>query len=392
MSIVKNFIQTDSRCRRKFLVNMGWKGLIGFRKFRKRKQKDFVFPAFQFISITNDCNLTCQGCWVSTNGTREYMQLDKINSIIEAGKKQGSYFYGILGGEPFLHRDLMQVFEKHTDCYFQLFTNGILFTETLASRLRKVGNVTPLISFEGDEQVADIRRGGHNIYKRTLDAISMSTDKGLITGVAISVCKSNIEMALSEAFVMKLHDMGVLYLWYYIYRPAGSMPNYNLALNSNDILRMREFLVEGRTKLPVILIDSYWHANGQPFCPAAEGLSHHINPAGYVEPCPVIQFARENIANGPLEKIYENSALLKGFRNEIQQKTRGCVFMEDPKWLKDFAERYSVLNTSNRNDYLTTFDSAPVVTSHGSCQAIPEKSLVYRLAKKVAFFGMGAYG
>lgn len=38
----------------------------------------------------------------------------------------------------------------------------------------------------------------------------------LITGVTISVCKSNIDMALSEKFVCMLHDMGVIYLWYYI--------------------------------------------------------------------------------------------------------------------------------------------------------------------------------
>jgi MoaA/NifB/PqqE/SkfB family radical SAM enzyme len=392
VSIYKNFIKTDPKCRRKFLVNMGWKGLLGFLKFRKRKKKGMLFPAFQFISITNDCNLKCQGCWVSTLDTKTFMHRDTIHSIIEAGKKQGSYFYGILGGEPLLYKDLVAIFSKHPDCYFQLFTNGTLFTDTLASQLRNTGNVSPLISFEGDEMVADIRRGGHQIFNRTIKAIRTATSHKLITGVAISVCKSNISMALSDAFVQQLHDMGVLYLWYYIYRPAGSNPNYDLALDEDDILRLREFLVEGRTRLPMVIIDSYWRANGEPFCPAADGLSHHINPEGYIEPCPVIQLAGDHLNGNPLEEIYEHSAFLKRFRKEINHKTNGCILMEDPAWLGDMAERLDVLNTSNRPGFLNDLKNAPRVASHGSCPVIPEKHILYRLAKKTAFFGMGAYG
>jgi len=371
---------------------MVYRGLLGFLKFRRRRRKGLLFPAFQFISITNDCNLRCQGCWVSTNGQKEYMQPEKIHAVIEAGKRQGSYFSGILGGEPLMHKQLIEIFNSHPDCYFQLFTNGTLFDKNSAISLRKAANVTPLFSFEGDEMVADIRRGGHNIYNRTLQAIRTSVSEGLITGVSVSVCKSNIEMALSEEFIHMLHELGVLYVWYYIYRPSGSNPNYDLALNGGEILRLREFLVEGRTKLPMVLVDSYWRANGEPFCPAAEGLSHHINPAGFIEPCPVVQIASDRI-NGELpEKTYENSGFLKGFRHGILNKTSGCILMEDPGWIKDFAEKSGALNTSNRTGYLTGLEDAPVVASHGSCPVIPEKSFIYRLAKKTAFFGMGAYG
>ncbi len=392
MSILRNFIRTDKRCRRKFLINMGWKGFLGFLKFRKRIRKGKIFPAFQFISVTNDCNLSCQGCWVSSGNSKDYLKVEDINSVIVAGKRQGSFFFGILGGEPLIYKDLPEIFISHPDSYFQLFTNGTLLTPSYASRLRLAGNVTPLISFEGDEDVADIRRSGYGVYSRTIEAIRTATSEGLITGVAVSVCKSNIEMALSDEFINMLHGLGVLYVWYYIYRPAGSKPCYELALDSDDILRLRRFMVDGRTRFPVVLIDSYWHANGIPFCPAADGLSHHINSAGYIEPCPVIQFAGESIADGELVSIYENSLLLKDFRYEIKNKTQGCVFMEDPRWLKYFAEKHKALNTSNRTGYFTDLEKAPSIASHGSCPVIPEKSFIYRLAKKIVFFGMGAYG
>lgn len=392
MSLFSNFIKTDRRCRNKFFTNMVWKGFLGFRKFKKRKKKGELFPAFQFISVTNNCNLQCQGCWVTSNGQKEDLDIEKIHSVIEESKKQGTYFFGILGGEPLMYKQLFDIFEKHPDCYFQLFTNGTLFSNSIAQKLRKLANVSPLISFEGNEQVADIRRGGHHIYKKTLQAIETSVTHKLITGVAISVCKSNIDMALSGEFIRMLHDRGVLYVWYYIYRPAGINPNYELALSREEITRLRQFLVNGRTRYPIVLIDSYWRADGEAFCPAAEGLSHHINASGNIEPCPVIQLATDHISDGNLKQVYENSEFMKDFRAGILQKTKGCVLMEDPLWLRDFGERHQALNTSNRPTMLQEFAKAPLTSSHGSCPKIPEKSRIYRIAKRMAFFGMGAYG
>ncbi len=393
MSIISNFLKTDLRCKSKFIINMGCKGWLGFRKFKKPRKNSELFPAFQFISITNDCNLNCQGCWVTADlNHKDHLNIDTIHAIIKESKKQGSHFFGILGGEPLMYKQVTDIFGKHPDCYFQLFTNGTLFTTGIAEKLRKTANVTPLFSLEGDELVADIRRGGKNVYNRTLDAIRTSVRHGLITGVAVSVCKSNINMALSPEFVRMLHDMGVLYVWYYIYRPAGENPNYELALDREDIIRLRQFLVDGRIKFPIIMIDSYWRADGEPFCPAAEGLSHHINASGYIEPCPVIQLARENIVDGNIKNLYENSEFLKDFRNSILHKTKGCVLMEDPLWISRFAQKHDAMNTSNRPEMLTQFENAPVVTSHGSIPAIPEKSWIYRFAKETAFFGMGAYG
>jgi MoaA/NifB/PqqE/SkfB family radical SAM enzyme len=392
MSILNNFLKTDRRCKWKFIYNLVWKGITGFNKFQKRKNRGENFPAFQFISVTNNCNLVCQGCWVTRGEKCSDLDLRAINQIITDSKKQGSYFFGILGGEPLMYRDLFAVFKAHPDCYFQLFTNGTLLTDKVAAELRKLANVTPLISLEGNEVVADIRRGSNHVFQRTLRAIETATANRLITGVAISVCKSNIEMALSDEFIAMLHNRGVLYLWYYIYRPTGENPHYELALSQDEILRLRRFLVDGRTKYPLVLIDSYWGANGEPFCPAAEGLSHHINPDGNIEPCPVVQFSCDNIRNGDLKDIYENSTFIKDFKSEVNRQTKGCILMENPAWLAKFTSDHQAINTSNRPGLPEQLAKGCMVCSHGSCPKIAEKSWIYRMAKRRAFFGLGAYG
>lgn len=393
MGLLKNILfQTDKKCLYKFVVNMGIKGSMSFARFQKRQKKGEFFPAFNFISVTDDCNLNCQGCWVVGKEKKSHLKPEQINRIIDDTKKAGSYFFGILDGEPLMYKPLPEIFQKHSDCYFQLFTNGTLLTPEVAETLRKCANVTPLISFEGDEEVADVRRGGKNVFQSASKAIENCTKAGLVTGVAISVCKSNLKMAMSPEFINSLIDKGVAYLWYYIYRPVGQQPEYELALSENEIRELRQHMVDARLKYSIAIIDTYWDADGNGMCPAAEGLSHHINASGYVEPCPIIQFAAENIDDKPLDRLYAESVFLKDFRTQIQQKTKGCVVMEDPQWLAEFVRKHNAQNTSGRKGELDRLTLAPVTCSHGSCDVIPEKSRIYRFAKRRAFFGLGAYG
>ena len=164
--MLKQILKTDKKCLYKFGYNMGIKGARGIQRFQKRIKNGDFFPAFHFISVTDDCNLNCQGCWVTHKKQNARMSPEMLDSIITQSKAKGSYFFGILGGEPLMYKPLFDVFEKHSDCYFQLFTNGTLLTKEVAEHIRKLANVSPLISFEGDNEVADVRRGGKNVYQK----------------------------------------------------------------------------------------------------------------------------------------------------------------------------------------------------------------------------------
>lgn len=385
-------IKTNKKCLYKFVYNLGIKGAVGLSRFKKRLKKGEFFPAFHFISVTDDCNLNCQGCWVTGKKNNARMSPEMLDKIIVQSKEKGSYFFGILGGEPLMYKGLFEVFRKHSDCYFQLFTNGTLLTPSVAAELQTLANVTPLISFEGDQQVADIRRGGDNVYEKAQAAIDNSTQAGLVTGVAMSVCKSNLELAFSEDFINSLINRGVLYLWYYIYRPVGKDATVELALSQNEIDKLRSFLVDARTKYNIVIVDAYWDQNGKGLCPAASGLSHHINASGDIEPCPVIQFASENVADGDLSDLYKNSKFLAEFKSEIPLKTTGCVVMDDPQWIVNHVNKHGAKDSSGRGNEAMRLNAMPKVPSHGSAKEIREKNWAYRFAKKNAFFGLGAYG
>jgi MoaA/NifB/PqqE/SkfB family radical SAM enzyme len=387
-------VETDLRLLRKFAYNFGWKGMRAVHAFEKRLRKGEVFPAFLFLSITNNCNLSCQGCWVSPTTPPRELSLDTIENIIVESKKRGSYMFGILGGEPLLHQGIFTIMERHPDCYFILFSNGTTITDKVAAELRRLGNVTPLISIEGTETVSDERRGGEGVYGRTLHGLQMCREHHLITGVATSICKSNFDDLVSEDFVNKMVKQRVHYLWYYIYRPTGANPSPELALSKEQIREVRRFIVDIRTKAPIMIVDAYWDHKGRAVCPAAMGISHHISPAGDVEPCPPIQFARDNIGNAvSIYDIITRSELLAEFRALARWTTRGCIILDNPQQLLDFMLRQEAVDTSGRGTGREELERMIAQASHDMAgEEIPEKHWMYKFAKKHWFFGFGAYG
>lgn len=386
--------QVDARLLWKLGYNLGWKGMKAVSKHKKRLKRGELYPAFMMISITDNCNLNCQGCWVTINNQSKGMDMETLENIIVSSKKKGSYFFGLLGGEPLMYPYLMEVIERHPDCYFQMFTNGTLLTDEVAQKLRKLGNVSPLISVEGLQDVSDIRRGANNVYGRTMTGIEASTKNRLFTGVATSVCKSNFKDLVSEEFVNSCIKKGIHYLWFYIYRPVGERPNTDLALSEKEILELRQFMVDVRVKAPLMIIDTYWDEKGQALCPGAIGLSHHINPYGDIEFCPPIQFAGETVGDGSdIANIIENSKFIGGLRKGINECTQGCILLDNPQELHKILKDVSAYDSSKRN---TSFEELnkmkPCAGHHIPGKEIPEKSWLYRFAKKYSFFGFGAYG
>ncbi|MDR0894429.1 MAG: radical SAM protein [Prevotellaceae bacterium] len=379
----------------KFLYTFGWKSMRNMHRFMRRQARGKpFFPAFVMVSVTEQCNLACTGCWVSKGGRRQ-LTLDQLEGIIRSCKQNGSYFFGILGGEPLLYRGLLDLFERHTDCYFQLFTNGILLTDDTCRRLRRAGNVTPLISIEGLEEESDRRRGGKAVFDRTLAGVRACRKAKLIFGVAASICKSNYSELVSRDYIDRIAREGAHYLWYYLYRPVGADANPANALEKEEVTAFRRFIVEQRRNAPLFLIETYWDDKGNALCPGATGMSHHIAPSGAIEFCPPIQLAREqlNTAGDNLTDVFHRSAFLADLRRLTAQSSRGCILLEDPQKLAAFLTAQQAVDTTSRHSVLQEYAQMTPLAGHNQQGAeIPEQNPFYRWVKKHYFFGFGAYG
>lgn len=383
----------DPKCLAKMAWNFGFKGARSVMLFKKRMKQGVHFPPFLYLSILNSCNLRCQGCWVDVEAPRNAIDLDTLNRTVNDAREHGNSFFGILGGEPFMHPELLDFLAQHPDCYFQVFTNGQLITEKAARAMRQIGNATPLVSIEGTKTVSDERRGNKDVLNRTLRGLNHCLEQKLLTGVATSLCQTNLDDLLSEAWLDKLIDMGVHYTWYHTYRPVGPKINEQLALNPGQINRARRFIVNMRARKPIAIVDAYYDHAGQALCPMATGISHHVSPKGSIEPCPIIQFATEDITDKRgLFETFTNSAFLADFRKTSAEHTRGCVVLERPDVVKQLVLKHNAKDTTVRQTAIAELDRmSPRPSQWMKEENIPEKHWMYWVAKRFFYTDFGVY-
>ena len=391
-------LETDKRLLWKLFWNMGIKGMLSVQRHKSRIKRGEFFPPFLYVSVINSCNLRCQGCWVDVASKQETITPEAFHRLVTEAKGMGNTFYGIVGGEPFMHPQLFDLLEPHPECYFQVFTNGQFITDEKAKHLRKLGNVSPLISVEGTEIVSDERRGRRNVLSKTMEGLHNCLNNKVLTGVCTSLCQTNIDDLLTEKWVDRLIEMGVMYTWFHIYRPMGPDARPELCLTPEQQLRARQFVVEMRAKKPIVIIDAYYDGEGQALCPAATGISHHINPWGDIEPCPIVQFTKESIHaseadNRSLKEKFLDSAYLRDFREAAQSSTRGCIVLERPDLLKAVVEKHGARDSTARGTAMAELEALTVRTSqYNPGHEIPEKNWLYRLAKRYWFNDFGVYG
>ncbi len=389
--------ETDKRLLWKLFWNMGVKGFLSVQRHKSRLKRGQYFPPFLYVSVINSCNLRCQGCWVDVASKQEIIQPEAFHKLVREARQMGNVFFGIVGGEPFMHPKLFELLEPHRDCYFQIFTNGHFITDEKAKKLRALGNVTPLISVEGSEIISDVRRGKKDVLSKTMQGIHNCLNNKVMTGVCTSLCKSNIDDLLTEKWVDRLIEMGVFYTWFHVYRPMGPKPNPDLCLTPEQAQRARQFVVEMRARKPIVIIDAYYDGEGNALCPAATGISHHINPWGDIEPCPIVQFSKESIHakggdNRSLRQKFLRSQFLKEFRELSQETTRGCIVLERPDLLKALVEKHSASDSTARQTALQELAVMETRTSQYSPgNEVPEKNLLYRIAKRFLFNDFGVY-
>ena len=384
---------TDPKALWKFSWLFGFKGMLSVQRFKRRAQQGVYFPPFLYLSILNSCNLRCQGCWVDVESPRESIELERLHRLINEAKSHGNSFFGLLGGEPFMHPQLLDLVEQQSDAYFQIFTNGQLITDKVADRLRRAGNATPLISIEGREVVSDQRRGKKGVFARTLRGLDTAIRHRLLTGVATSVCQSNIRDLLNESWIDELIDRGVHYVWFHSYRPVGPMMHEDLGLSREQLVETRQFITEMRAKKPIGIVDAYYDHDGQALCPMATGISHHVNPKGGVEPCPIIQFANESIDDDRgIYRTLTESSFLKDFRETTALETRGCVMLERPDLVEDLVKKHAAGDGTIRQTAMQELQAMkPRHSQWLPGDEIPEKHWMYRWAKRFFYTDFGAY-
>lgn len=146
------------------------------------------------LSITPQCNLTCEHCWpeCSPNGKSSPVPVEYLRHVISQWHDAGLTAVCLTGGEPFTHPHWQEVllsccqlpgFESVT-----LQTNGTLFNEeTINLLLQPEYQKTFLqISLDGSRPETHDRIRGIGSFSRTISGLQLLSERGLASRTTIA--------------------------------------------------------------------------------------------------------------------------------------------------------------------------------------------------------------
>jgi MoaA/NifB/PqqE/SkfB family radical SAM enzyme len=295
---------TDKNCLKKFMVNFvsnaNWYG--GPKRAKYLENEDTKVPLTLLISPTMRCNLRCTGCYAGNYSKKDDIPFEELDRIIGEARDLGIYYIVVLGGEPFFYDKMLDLYEKYNDVMFTPFTNGSLFDEKLADRIKKLGNVFPMFSLEGFEKETDARRG-KGTFEKVMKSMDLLKERGILFGVSSATAKYNIDTVISDEFIDLLISKGAKMSWYFMYMPIGENPNVNDMLSPEQRLRLGRRTREIRNTKPYFTIDFFNDAPTVGGCIAGKFYCH-INSNEDVEPCIFAHFACDNLKGKPLIDIF----------------------------------------------------------------------------------------
>lgn len=356
------FTELNESCRKKAILNFMVNFIILGRAIRERKEQELGIhiPNFMVISPTMRCNLHCKGCYASAYSKEDDLPLEVVDRVIREGKELGMCFYTFSGGECFVRPELLDLWEKHDDCYFQVYTNGTLLDEALTDRLARMGNVAPMVSVEGSKEETDYRRGP-GTYEKVMEVFDRLRRKGILYGFSATFTKSSAQSILKDEFIERMLDKGCKVGWFFQYIPTGNKPDLDYMATPEQRAALHEKVEEWRNKYPIFLGD-FW--NDGPYvdgCMAGGQRYLHIISSGDVEPCVFVHFAVDNIKEKSLVDVLQ-SDFFKAIREaqpyEDDNLLCPCLIIDHPQVLRELVERYGARPTHPGSEALLK-DLAP---------------------------------
>ena len=332
------------------------------------EQLGYEVPLLLVVSPTMRCPLRCYGCYSAEYARNSDLDYQTFDRILGEAKTLGNYFIVVSGGEPFVYEGIYDLWRKHSDIWFQVYTSGVALNDANVAKLAELGNVMPCISVEGFEAETDRRRGaGH--FKKLLQAFERLRKAGIPFGISATATRENNELITSDEFVKFYADQGAFLGWYFQYMPIGREPIFDLVPTPEQRLTRLHRVLELREKYDILLAD-FW--NDGPLvggCIAGGRRYLHVNNAGDVEPCVFCQLSTDNLHDKSLLDVLRTSPLLAAIRKRqpySDNYLRPCMIIDNPEVLQAVVDEAKPRETCRGGALRLVRDLKPKLLTYAS--------------------------
>jgi radical SAM protein with 4Fe4S-binding SPASM domain len=154
--------------------------------------------ADMYLFVTNDCNLRCSHCYVSSGDyvpARE-MRADEILGLVDQARDLGVQRFLITGGEPFVMADIFSIIGHITaENDLVVLTNGMFFSQKIIGRLKESlgrGRISFQISLDGPTAELHDRVRGQGNFAKTVPAIRRIVEHGFGVTISTAINRHNL--------------------------------------------------------------------------------------------------------------------------------------------------------------------------------------------------------
>ena len=337
----------------------------------KSEQNGLKVPSTLILSLTQQCNLSCSGCFASASGIishksglhgRKKPQLDwnGWKSVISEASELGVFCFFLAGGEPFLFPRLLEFCEEYRNRCFIIFTNGTAITENDFEHLKHLSNTAVVVSIEGGKEATNLRRG-EGVYQKAISTLRRLSRIGTLNGISVTITRLNYKYWMNSRCVDSLIAQGVRVALFIEYIPVmqgleTGTGNMNSSVEQDDRFLMltkeeradfRAQILRYRETKPLYIVHSPGDEEYFGGCVSAGRGFAHVTPAGDLTACPVSNVATHNLTKSTLREGFASPLFTKICENEslLENEGTACSLFAHPKEVADLAKSVGAYRT-----------------------------------------------
>lgn len=255
-------------------------------------------PEALSLALTTRCPESCSFCGAAGSPQRLDLPEELALRLVTEAEELGAAAVLLTGGEPLLRADLaFALVEAHPRLLFLLFTSGAGLTPGLARRCR-APNLLTLVGADGERRNA-------------APAMAALRGAGAAFGFAAVVDATSQEAVASAGFLLRMRAAGCRVGILLERLPVGRAAGLGYGLDAAARARFRAMLAQREIELGLPLRFLPDQEDGGNGCLAAGAGVIHVNAAGFVEPCPFLHTALEDVRERTVAEVLRSPALAR---------------------------------------------------------------------------------
>jgi MoaA/NifB/PqqE/SkfB family radical SAM enzyme len=298
-------------------------------------------PAIVIFSITTKCNLTCKYCYAQALHPPSERELDSetIRRVVRQAGELGVSFFVVAGGEPFLRPELLGIAGEFKKMLFLVFTNGLLIDRGIVESLKRLKNVVPLVSLEGQADDTDLRRGEgvHDNLERVIGALKKN---GIFFGTSLTVTRPTFSSLTDPAFIGDLITKGCKFFLFVEYTPVQEGTG-DLVLTGDQREELKSIMDSYQSRRKALFITVPGAEESVGGCLAAGRGFVHLTAEGDIEPCPFVPYSDANVREMSLKEALQSELLakLRARPENLAVTEGGCCLWKKRDWVRSLLKK-----------------------------------------------------